>query len=197
LWQRDPEEAQNSLEDLRRLTRGALAEMRELLAELRPSVLTDSSLGDLLRQLANAFTGRTDITVTVNSAGEHVLPPQIQVAFYRIAQEALNNISKHAGATHVEIDMRYKTRESLEAGEEETASPIKFNGFPRTAEITLVEMSIRDDGLGFDLGEKTMPGHYGLGMMRERAEDVGAGITFASQPGHGTTVSVRWPQEVK
>ena len=57
LWERDQAEARHSLEDLRRLTRGALAEMRALLAELRPSVLTDSSLGDLLRQLANAFTG--------------------------------------------------------------------------------------------------------------------------------------------
>ena len=63
LWDRDPEEARQSSEDLRRLTRGALAEMRELLAELRPSVLTDSSLGDLLRQLANAFTGRTNVPV--------------------------------------------------------------------------------------------------------------------------------------
>ena len=197
LWERNQEDARQSLEDLRRLTRGALAEMRELLAELRPSVLTDSSLGDLLRQLANAFTGRTNITVTVNSAGEHVLPPDIQVAFYRICQEALNNIAKHAGATHVEIDMHYESGESPEAGQEKTASQIKFTGFPRAAAITSVEMSIRDDGLGFDPGETVTPGHYGLGMMRERAEDVGAQITISSQPGHGTAVSVCWPKEVK
>lgn len=197
LWERNPDEARQSLEDLRRLTRGALAEMRELLAELRPSVLTDSSLGDLLRQLANAFTGRTNIMVTVNSAGEHVLPPQIQVAFYRICQEALNNIAKHAGACNVEISMRYETGESLVAGKEETSSPIKFTGFPKAAEITSVEMSIRDDGLGFNPQETSKPGHYGLGMMRERAENVGAFITFTSQPGHGSTVSIRWPKEVK
>ncbi|MCJ7556911.1 MAG: GAF domain-containing sensor histidine kinase, partial [Gammaproteobacteria bacterium] len=197
LWERDPDEARQSLEDLRRLTRGALAEMRALLAELRPSVLTDSSLGDLLRQLANAFTGRTNITVTVNSAGEHVLPPQIQVAFYRICQEALNNIAKHAESSHVEIDMQYETGESQEAGAVETTAPIKHAGFPRVAIVTSVEMSIRDDGLGFDPGETVLPGHYGLGMMRERAEAVGAHITFTSQPGHGSTVSVRWPQEVK
>jgi two-component system nitrate/nitrite sensor histidine kinase NarX len=56
-------------------------------------------------------------------------------------------------------------------------------------------MSIRDDGLGFDPGDAVMPGHYGLGMMRERAEEVGALIKFDSQLGHGSTISVRWPQE--
>ncbi len=109
LWERDPVEARQSLEDLRRLTRGALAEMRELLAELRPSVLTDSSLGDLLRQLANAFTGRTNVPASVTIAGEHVLSAEIQVAFYRICQEALNNIAKHAEASQVEIDLQYDT----------------------------------------------------------------------------------------
>lgn len=197
LWQRNPEEAQQSLEDLRRLTRGALAEMRELLAELRPSVLTDSSLSDLLRQLANAFTGRTNITVTVNNAGEHVLPPHIQVAFYRICQEALNNIAKHAEASHVEIDLQYETGESQEPGTEEASSPIRFTGFPQAAVVTSVKLNIRDDGLGFDPDKVAMPGHYGLGMMRERAEAMGARITFTSQPGHGTTVSLVWSQEDK
>jgi two-component system nitrate/nitrite sensor histidine kinase NarX len=195
LWERNPDEARNSLEDLRRLTRGALAEMRELLAELRPSVLTDSSLGDLLHQLANAFTGRTNITVSVKSAGEHILPPQIQVAFYRICQEALNNIAKHAGASNVDINMHYETGVSPQSGKQETASPIKFTGFPQAAVITSAEMSIHDDGHGFDTEKMAMPGHYGLGMMRERAEDVGAHIIFTSQPGHGSTVSVRWSQE--
>ena len=101
LWERDPAEAHQSLEDLRRLTRGALAELRELLAELRPSVLTDSSLGELLRQLANAFTGRTNVPVSLDIAGEYDLPADIQVALYRICQEALNTIAKHAAASRV------------------------------------------------------------------------------------------------
>ena len=69
LWEREPEEARRSLEDLRRLTRGALAEMRALLVELRPSALTDTDLGDLLRLLGNAFTGRTNIPVVVTVTG--------------------------------------------------------------------------------------------------------------------------------
>ena len=66
LWERDPDEGRRSLESLRRLTRGALAEMRALLAELRPSILTDTDLGDLLHQLGSAFTGRTNVPVEVD-----------------------------------------------------------------------------------------------------------------------------------
>jgi len=192
LWERNPEEARQSLEDLRRLTRGALAEMRELLAELRPSVLTDSSLGDLLRQLANAFTGRTNIIVAVNSAGDHILPPDIQVAFYRICQEALNNIAKHAGASHVEIDLQYETGKSDEPGMLQALIPAKQTNFPGVAIVRSVELFICDDGLGFDPGEITAPGHYGLRMMHERAEAVGAVLTYTSQPGHGTKVTLCW-----
>ena len=77
LWERDPDEGRRSLEDLRRLTRGALAEMRALLAELRPSILTDTDLGDLLHQLGSAFTGRTNIPVTCDRGrGKAACPPR-------------------------------------------------------------------------------------------------------------------------
>jgi len=171
LWERDPEEARRSLEDLRRLTRGALAEMRGLLAELRPSTLVDSSLGDLLRQLANAFTGRTNIPASVTIAGEPVLSAEVQVAFYRICQEALNNIAKHAGASRVEIDAR-----SIPAG---------------------LELHICDNGRGFDSSELAPAGHYGLGMMRERAEAAGAALTITSRPGQGTELTLRWQESPK
>jgi len=191
LWERDPVEALQSLEDLRRLTRGALAEMRELLAELRPSVLTDSSLGDLLRQLANAFTGRTNLPVSLNIAGEHVLPAEIQVALYRICQEAFNNITKHAGASRVEIDLQY------DIGAVQAFSPVAYSGDPQRVVVNSVEMRIRDDGHGFNLSELSAPGHYGLGMMHERAEEVGAQLMVTSQPDHGTEVTLRWPGNLK
>ena len=165
LWERDQEEARRSLEDLRRLTRGAMAEMRALLAELRPSTLTDTDLGDLLHQLAKAFTGRTNVPTKVTVPGKSALPAEVQVAIYRVCQEALNNIAKHAAANTVAI--------TLEHEEASTA------------------LSIRDDGRGFD-PERTTSGHYGLGMMRERASAVGAEISIASQPGHGTELTVRW-----
>ncbi len=170
LWERDQDEARKSLEDLRRLTRGAMAEMRALLAELRPSTLTDADLGDLLRLLGNAFTGRTNIPAKVSVVGEGVLPAETQVALYRICQEALNNVAKHALASQVDLALKHE-----EAG---------------------IELSLRDDGLGFDPGQATTSGHYGLSMMRERAEAVGARLSITSQPGHGTKLTIHWTGDV-
>jgi PAS domain S-box-containing protein len=167
LWDRDQEEARRSLEDLRKLTRGAMAEMRALLAELRPSTLTDAELGDLLRLLGNAFTGRTNIPARVTILGEGILPAEVQVAIYRICQEALNNVAKHSAASLVEIDLKH----------EENA----------------IELSIHDNGQGFD-PERTASGHYGLSMMQERAEGVGARLSIRSQPGQGTELTIHWTQ---
>ncbi len=165
LWERDPAKGRRSLEDLRRLTRGALAEMRGLLAELRPQVLIDSELGDLLRQLGSAFTGRTNIPVVVTVSGQGDLPANVQVAFYRLCQEAFNNIAKHARANQVAIHLQFGT--------------------------DTVELHLRDDGRGFD-SEQILSGHYGLSMMRERAEAVGAQLVITSRPGNGTEIVVRW-----
>jgi PAS domain S-box-containing protein len=167
LWERDQKEARRSLEDLRRLTRGAMAEMRALLAELRPSTLTDAELGDLLRLLGNAFTGRTSIPAKVTVVGQGILPADVQVAIYRVCQEALNNVAKHAGASIVEINLKH--------------------------EDAAIELSIRDDGRGFD-PEQTTSGHYGLSMMHERAEGVGARLSITSHPGQGTELTLQWTE---
>ena len=173
LWERDPDEGRQSLEDLRRLTRAALAEMRALLAELRPSILIDTRLGDLLHQLGSAFTGRTNIPVTVTIAGQDasqeqgIVPGEVQVAFYRVCQEGLNNIAKHAGASQVAIHLQ--------------CDPGK------------VQLRLSDDGRGFD-PVHISPGRSGLSMMRERAEAVGAALSITSQPGEGTEITVRWMQ---
>ncbi len=197
LWDRDQVEARKSLEDLRRLTRGALAEMRAMLAELRPTVLTDSSLGDLLRQLANAFTGRTNVPVSLAITGEHVLPAEIQVALYRVCQETLNNIAKHAQASQVEIELNYAGSTVGDNGNIPTISALSYSGVPQEIVVRSVEMRIRDNGIGFNPGEVAAPGHYGLGMMLERAETVGAQLTYASQPGHGSEIRLFWPHPGK
>jgi signal transduction histidine kinase len=165
LWDQDQEAARRSLEDLRRLTRGAMAEMRALLAELRPSTLTDSDLGDLLRLLGNALSGRTNLPVAVTVTGEFILPAEVQIAFYRLCQEALNNVAKHAKASQVEIDLKQ--------------------------DRAVIELCIRDDGQGFD-PKQTFSGHYGLSMMRERAEAAGLSMSVTSQPGQGTELTIRW-----
>lgn len=168
LWDRDQDQARKSLDDLRRLTRAAQAEMRALLAELRPSALTDTDLGDLLHLLGNALSGRINIPVAITVAKEVILPAEVQVAFYRVCQEALNNVAKHAKASQVDIDLKH--------------------------EGTAIELRIRDDGQGFD-PEQTLSGHYGLGMMQERAEAVGAMLSITSQPGHGTELTMRWTKD--
>ncbi len=157
LWERDQEEALQSLEDLRRLTRGAQAEMRALLAELRPSTITDSNLGELLLLLGNALSGRTSIPVSIKVSGEFSLPADVQIAFYRICQESLNNVAKHSKAKLVEIYLKQEGNK--------------------------IELRIHDNGKGFD-PQRTLSGHYGLGMMRERAESVGALFSVTSQPDH-------------
>lgn len=170
LLERNPEEAQEALEDLRRLTRGAMAEMRSLLAELRPLVLTDSDLGELLRQLGEALTGRTNVPVAVTVRGEGSLPAEVQVALYRVCQEALNNIAKHAMASEVTIGLEYQAGEA--------------------------SIHIRDNGRGFDAAYLPS-GRQGLSIMRERARAMGAELSVASEPGHGTEIFVRWLENRK
>lgn len=167
LWEQDQDDARRSLEDLRNLTRGAIAEMRMVVSELRPLALIDNNLSDLLHQLADAFTGRTNIHVTIMIIGEDILSSNVQVAVYRICQEGLNNIAKHAAASRVKIKLQYS------AGR--------------------VDLHIQDNGHGFDPG-LSVPGHYGLSMMNERAEAVGAKLEIMSRPGKGTALIFRWQE---
>ena len=180
LWERHPEEGQQCLDELSRLTRGALAEMRTLLVELRPNVLVETKLGDLLRQLAEAIVSRTRVPVQVETEGQGVLPPDVQVALYRIAQEALNNVAKHAQANQAVIRLRCSS--IAQASDRLDSSP-----------QVGVELTISDDGRGFN--RAGIPAnHLGLGIMRERADAIRAVLSIESQIGGGTQVVVRWPQ---
>ena len=167
VWQTHPEEALISLDELRQLNLGALAEMRTLLLELRPDTLVDRPLGELLIQLAEAMSSRTNLPITTSMMGNCQLPLQAQVALYRIAQEALNNISKHARATRAWVNLRCSSE--------------------------LVTLRITDNGHGFD-PSATGPHRLGLSIMRERVEDIGASLTIKSQPGQGTEILVEWQE---
>jgi PAS domain S-box-containing protein len=176
VWRRDPHEAQQGLDELRHLTRGALAEMRTLLLELRPAALMETRLDDLLRQLTEAITGRAQLLVRPDIEAVPALPPEAHVAFYRVSQEALHNVIKHAEARQVTINL--------------CASP------PFSPELAddwrgQVRLRVSDDGQGFD-PNLTGTDHLGLGIMRERAEAIGATLTIESQPGQGTQVTLVW-----
>lgn len=174
IWQRDPVEGRRLLDELRSLTRGALAELRALLFELRPRGLTEVSLPILLEQLAQAMSNRARIPIRVIMEGTCSLPPEVQVGLYRIAQEALNNIVKHAGATQAVVTLRCWSHENGQR----------------------LELIIEDDGCGFET-MTVSPHTLGLTIMRERAEAIKAVLNIHSQPrtaanAGGTRVHVTW-----
>jgi nitrate/nitrite-specific signal transduction histidine kinase len=170
LWERKPEEGHKRLEELRQLTRGALAEMRSLLLELRPKALMEAEINELFRHLVDAFTGRARIPAKFILDGNCDLEPEIKVAFYRIAQEALNNVVKHAHAEQAAVTLQCKP------------------GF--------VILEIWDSGRGFDI-KSVPPDHLGLGIMQERAAQIGADLQIESSAGGGTTVRVRWNRQAQ
>ena len=172
IYERDPEQGRERLEELRQLTRGALAEMRTLLLELRPAALADANLPDLLQQLGEALVGRSRIPIDVQVDTSVDVPAEVGVALYRIAQEALNNVAKHSGATHAELSLRELHDD---------------------AGIAL-ELVVRDDGGGFDMDD-ARPGSLGLTIMAERAESIGAELDLSSASGEGTRVRAVWRAE--
>jgi len=176
VWEKDPNLGRELLQELRGLSRGALAEMRTLLLELRPASLSETQLEELLRQLGEAASGREGIPVDVIVEGKASLPPEVHIALYRIAQEALNNIVKHSRASHVIINLRYSKEEGSEKNQEE--------GFG-------VWLAVKDDGRGFDVVQ-TPHHHLGLKIMQERAQAIGAKFSVDTHPGKGTQVNVTW-----
>ena len=168
LMERNPDEGKRRLEELRQLARGALAEMRTLLLELRPQALLNAKFSDLLKQLGEAITARSRVPVQVvcQSSAEPTFPPDVQVALYRIAQEALSNVVRHAGATMVVVKLLTKPHE--------------------------VTMIVDDDGRGFD--PAAVPaGRYGLLGMNERVKLLGGTLTLTSKVSKGTALEVRIP----
>jgi signal transduction histidine kinase len=98
------------------------------------------------------------------------MPVDVKVALYRIAQEALNNVAKHAGASQVKVDLLCRPNH--------------------------VTMQISDDGQGFKV-RAVQPNSLGLNIMRERAKEIGAALTVKSQPGKGAAVKVIWKMPEK
>ncbi len=162
-----PEKVEEYLGYLLRLNRGASAEMRALLLELRPAHLTDIGLARQLSGLVDALHGRKEIAITLRTDEDTPLPPDVQIAFYRVAQESFNNIIKHSEATQVEVELVNST--------------------------SRVVLAIRDNGRGFDASQ-SKPG-MGLHTMRERARGIDATLRVESSPQGGTHIALTWLRE--
>jgi len=186
-WRRDPSEGERRIGRLLEISRSALAEMRALLAELRPATpsapsapstggigrVRQKGLPQALRE-HTANVARDGLKIDLHTDGYVPQSPDHEEALYRITQEALNNIVKHARARRVEIRL-HSAR----------------NG---------VKLSIKDNGRGFSATPNTEhrtpnteQGGLGLNTMRERAEALGGTFHITSRPGRGTTVSVTLP----
>ena len=170
IWNRNPEEGMQNLEELHQLTRGALAEMRTLLLEMRPESLERADIKSLITQLADAFIGRVRVPISLDIKGDCELSHEVKIVFYRVAQEALNNIAKHSGARQVDLHLECQPGQ--------------------------LSLLVKDDGLGFD-PSTIAPEHLGIAIMRERANSIGACLTIESQVGMGTTVVLDWKSERK
>jgi signal transduction histidine kinase len=169
LWRKDPEMAQRSTQELQRLTRGALSEMRTLLRELRPQTIAETDLATLITHLSEGLAARHDIPAHVHTEITGSLPTDVHIALYRIAQEVMNNVAKHASASSLKVDL---------IGTE-----------------SHVALRIIDDGYGFD-DATASAGGMGMDIMRERASEVGAHLIVSSEQDIGTTVEVTWTAKI-
>jgi signal transduction histidine kinase len=161
-----PHEVSARLDDARMLLEITSKEVRDVMAELRPPALDEFGLVAALRDHCAAVAARLGLAITVEGkALDPRLPPTTETALFRIVQEALNNVGKHARAREVRVVLAEST-----------------GG---------VTLTVTDDGVGFDAAQRVQAAPtYGIVTMHERAEAVGARLTIASTPGAGTRVAI-------
>jgi PAS domain S-box-containing protein len=156
------------LDDSLKLVEETIESIRDVMAKLRPAVLDDYGLMPALRWYAEQSSARTGVPTAVIEQGPgRRLPPAAEEALFRIAQESLANVAKHAHAEHATLTFRVT---------------------PQASSLT-----IADDGCGFDSTVRQQPARdhgWGLTIMRERAATVGAELSVESTPGHGTRIIV-------
>jgi PAS domain S-box-containing protein len=161
--------ARARLADSGALIESTTAAIRNMLAELRPPMLDEQGLGAALDWHAREFSARVGIPVAISGMDAFERPvPAVELALFRISQEALNNIAKHARASRVEIALQRS--------------------------VSAYELSVSDDGVGFDeAGESGSGRRLGLVTMRERAQSLGGWIEVHSSTGEGTRLTVGIP----
>ncbi|HEY8552326.1 MAG TPA: sensor histidine kinase [Thermaerobacter sp.] len=164
----DPDRARQELERLKTLTRESLHDVRKIIFDLRPMALDDLGLVPALRQYVAGFVDKTGLPVELITRGAvRRLDPAVEIAVYRVVQEALNNVWKHAGARRAVVRVEFAPRRLW-------------------AEVT-------DDGRGFDPTTARQADHFGLANMEERLAMVGGRLEIHSHPGQGTRVRLDIP----
>ena len=157
------------LSEIGQLTRGALAEMRALIFELQPGALAEEGLVAALTEQAAALSDREGLVIEVDGPDERLpLGPEAEEQLYRLGQEALANVVKHAGASTATVRI--------------------------AATGDTVEIEVNDDGRGFDPAA-VGPDHFGLRSMRGRIADLGGRLEVTSAPGRGTALRVDVPAQ--
>ena len=161
------------LQAMRAEVRRLLADLRQVCTVLRPPMLDTLGLGAALRALAEEWSAQNDAVLRLELPADvtlRPLPGEVAVNFYRIAQEALGNVARHAAAQHVTLSLAW--------------------------EADRLTLTVRDDGRGFVLPETfhtlAAQNHFGLAGMQERAELIGGRLTVESSPGQGTTVQMTY-----
>ena len=164
----DPARVATLLAEMQKLTRSSMEDLRRSLANLRTSGLGDRPLTESLRILCAEAGKRFGATIDCQVAeGADALPPAVAEALWRVAQEGLTNIEKHAHAHRVEVNLALPSKE--------------------------VVLRMSDDGAGLPRGAEDKPGHYGLRGLRERVEGLGGAFTIAAAGTSGTLIEARIP----
>jgi len=170
LIENNPQQAHQDLDDAAAALRGHVQEIRHLIYDLRPLAVDQLGLNGAIEQQVERFTKDTGIPVVANVPTNMKLDPLAEVTVFRVVQECLSNIQKHAKARNVELRVQSKR--------------------------TGVEISVRDDGRGFAANGAdgaTATEGVGLVSMRERADQVGGSLAVRSSLGHGCEVVLRLP----
>lgn len=183
LVDRDPEEAKRNIQELRRGIRECISGVRQVIFDMRPMALDDQGLAPAIHQLCGNMADRGLVAADYDWEGEeYALPKHVEIAVFRIVQEALNNVAHHSGVKAAKVRVHF--------------TPAAVN------------ILVEDRGRGFDPnalaeekpseeeGDEEQQGHFGILSMRERAKLVGAEIRILSAPGKGTKIHLRIPSRL-